>query len=74
MLTEETIVDKIEVIDGNTEDGDSTTRVQIRVATVIKRDDKEISRSFHRKVLSDGDDISGEEAKVQSVCNAVWSA
>ena len=57
--------------------------VQIRTATVIKEDGKELSRSFHRKVLDCGDldasdnlvdtDISSESAEVQAICNAVWS-
>lgn len=73
-LTEETIEDKIEVVNG--------THVQIRTATVIKRDGKEITRSFHRHTLSpstktdDGwadTDISSESAEVQGICNAVWS-
>ena len=74
-LTEETVEDKIEVV------GDYKT-VQVRTATVIKRDGTEISRSFHRHVLhprtktSDtwGDtDISGESTEVQGICNAVWT-
>ena len=73
-LTEEKIEDKIEVVNG--------TYVQVRTATVIKRDGKEISRSFHRHTLSpstktdDGwadTDISSESAEVQGICNAVWS-
>lgn len=74
-LTEETVEDKIEVV------GDYKA-VQVRTATVIKRDGVEISRSFHRHVLQPstktGDtwadtDISGESAEVQGICNAVWS-
>jgi hypothetical protein len=74
-LTEETIQDKIEVV------GDHK-HVQVRTATVIKRDGEEISRSFHRHVLqcstkSDDTwadtDISGESTEVQGICNAVWS-
>ena len=63
MLTEESYADKIEV----TEKG----HVQVRVATVIKRDGQEISRSFHRHVLAPGDDYSAEDPKVQAVCAAV---
>ena len=75
MLTEETLEDKIEVV------GDYKT-VQVRTATVIKRDGTEISRSFHRHVLQPstktGDtwadtDISGESTEVQGICNAVWT-
>ena len=74
-LTEETVEDKIEVV------GDYKA-VQVRTATVIKRDGTEISRSFSRHVLQcrtkSGDtwadtDISGESTEVQGICNAVWS-
>ena len=72
---EETLQDKIEVV------GDYKA-VQVRTATVIKRDGTEISRNFHRHVLQcstkSGDtwadtDISGESAEVQGICNAVWT-
>jgi len=63
-LTEETIVDKVEVV------GDYN-HVQVRTATVIKRDGVEISRSFHRHVIAAGDDYSGEDSKVQGICAAV---
>ena len=75
-LTEETLEDKIEVV------GDYKA-VQVRTATVIKRDGEEISRSFHRHVLqpstkTDGSwadtDISGESTEVQGICNAVWTS
>ena len=74
-LTEETLEDKIEVV------GDYKA-VQVRTATVIKRDGVEISRSFHRHALQcstkTGDtwadtDISSESTEVQAICNAVWS-
>ena len=63
-LTEETIQDKIEIV------GDYKT-VQVRTATVIKRDGVEISRSFSRHVVAPNDDISGESAEVQAICAAV---
>jgi phage host-nuclease inhibitor protein Gam len=63
-LTEETVQDKIEVV------GDYKA-VQIRTATVIKRDGVEISRSFHRHVVTPSDDITGESAEVQAICAAV---
>ncbi len=56
--------------------------VQVRTATIVKDDGVEISRNYHRHVLqcrtkSDGSwgdtDISGEDATVQAVCNAVWT-
>lgn len=56
--------------------------VQVRKSTIIKDDDVEISRTYHRHVLQcrtkTGDtwgdtDISGEDASVQAVCNALWT-
>jgi len=47
--------------------------VQIREATVIIEDGKELTRSFHRYVLHPDADISGETAEVQAICNAVWT-
>lgn len=73
-LTEETVQDKIEVVDN--------TYVQVRTATIIKRDGEEISRTFHRHSLPPSvktdsgwidTDISGESKEVQGICNAVWS-
>jgi len=68
--------DKIEVV--------NKWNIQVRTATVIKEDGVELSRSFHRKVLTpgtlDGSDnlvatnISGEDADVQAICNAVWTS
>tara|TARA_R100000654_G_scaffold66762_1_gene95116 strand:+ start:172 stop:429 length:258 start_codon:yes stop_codon:yes gene_type:complete len=65
-LTEEQIIDKIEVVDT----GDWSI-VQVRTATVIKRDGSEISRSFHRHVVSPSDDWSSESDKVKAICDAV---
>ena len=63
-LTEETVQDKIEVV------GDYK-HVQVRTATVIKRDDVEISRSFSRHVVSPNDDVTGESTEVQAICAVV---
>ena len=66
-LTEETIQDKIEVV------GDYKM-VQVRTATVIKRDGTEISRSYHRHVVApniNADDLANESTEVQAICNAV---
>ena len=63
-LTEQTVQDKIEIVSEH-------KFIQIRTATVIKRDDVEISRSFHRHVVAPNDDITGESAEVQAICAAV---
>jgi hypothetical protein len=63
-LSERTVEDKIEIV------GDYK-HIQVRTATVIKRDDVEISRSFSRHVVSPNDDITGESTEVQAICTAV---
>ncbi len=64
-LTETTKVDQIEVI------GDHT--IQVRTATIIERDGIEISRTFHRHIVSPGDDVTNEDPKVQTIANALFT-
>ncbi len=74
-ITKEIVVDKIEVLEMG--------QVQVRTATVIKEDNKELTRSFQRHVVNprtkSGDtwgdtDISGEDARVQAIANATWTS
>ena len=65
-LTEETLNDKIDIINK-----DDWSSVGVRTATIIKRDGVEISRSFSRKVITPDADISSESAEVQAICAAV---
>ena len=74
-LTETQENDKIEVV--------KKWNIQVRNATVIKKDGVELTRTFHRKVLNPGTldasdnlvdtNISGEDADVQAICNAAWT-
>ena len=73
-LTESTEYDKIEIVT-------PYKHVQVRKATVIKKDGTELTRSFERYILQAGllddsdnlveTDISGEPAEVSVICNAV---
>jgi hypothetical protein len=66
-ITKETQIAKIEVVT-------PYKHVQVAVDTVIKEDDVEISRKrTNRYVLTSDQDITGEDAEVQAVCNAVWT-
>ena len=65
-LTEETLQDKIEIVGEH-------KMVQVRTATVIKRDGVELTRSFHRHVVAPDADITGESTEVQAICAAVHS-
>ena len=58
-LTEETVQDKIEVVG-------EFKMVQVRTATVIKKDGVEISRAFHRHVVAPDADTSGESDDVKA--------
>ena len=64
-ITEKTIIDLIEVLHNNT--------IQIRTSTIIEKDDVEIARTYHRHVITPGDDISKEDLKIQSIANAIWT-
>jgi hypothetical protein len=68
-LTKEAVADKIEVVEGA-----EGAVVQVRTATRIVEDGEVISSSYHRHVISAGDDYSQEPANVQAICNAVFGA
>ena len=62
-LTEATAQDKIEIVDAGT-----YKVLQVRTATIITRDSgEEISRSFHRHVVTPNDDTSGETDEVKAL-------
>ena len=75
-LTESIEYDKIEVVG-------QYKAVQVRKATVIKKDGVELTRSFERYVLQAGTldasdnlvdtDLSNEPAEVSAICNVVWT-
>ena len=67
-LAESIEYDKIEVVG-------QYKAVQIRKATVIKKDGTELTRSFERYVLTPDMDLSerSEPNEVTAICNAVWT-
>ncbi len=67
-LTEETVNDKIEVVVV-----DSYKVVQVRTATIIKRDGVEISRTFHRHQVVPDADLTQEDADVAAICTPVFT-
>ena len=76
-LSESIEYDKIEVVG-------QYKAVQVRKATVIKKDGTELTRSFERYVLQPGTldgsdnlvetDLSAEPSEVSAICNAVWTS
>ena len=74
-LTKEIVVDMIEVLERG--------QIQVRTATRVLEDGKVLSSSFHRHVLEpskkrsgswEETDLSGQDAKVQAIANATWTA
>ena len=67
-LAESIEYDKIEIIG-------EYKAVQVRKATVIKKDGVELTRSFERYTLHPDTDLSSrsEPNEVVAVCNAVWT-
>ena len=75
-LAESIEYDKIEVVG-------IYKAIQVRKATVIKKDGVELTRSFNRYVLHPGTldasdnlvdtDLSGEPAEVSAICTAAWT-
>mgnify|MGYP003137232165 CR=1 FL=1 len=65
-LSESIEYDKIEVVG-------QYKHVQVRKATVIKKDGVELTRAFHRHVLNPDADVSKEPDEVKAICNAAWT-
>jgi len=75
-LSESIEYDKIEIVG-------KYKAVQVRKATVITKDDKELTRSFERYVLQAGTlgdsdnlvdtDLSAQPAEVSAICTAAWT-
>ena len=63
-LTEETVQDKLEIV------GDYK-HIQVRTATIIKKDGVEISRSFSRHVVAPDADTLGESDDVKAIAAQV---
>jgi hypothetical protein len=66
MLEKIEIVDRIEVVENGC--------VQVRTATRILEDGKQISSTFHRHVVAPGDDYSAEDAKVKAIAASIHTA
>ena len=65
-LGKTTTDDKIEIV------GDYK-HLNIRTATIISEDGTELSRSFHRRVITPDADVSGESAEIRGIAAAVWT-
>lgn len=64
-ITEESLVDSINVIESG--------HVQVRRVTRVMKDGEAIAKTYHRHVLSPGDDLANEDPKVQAIAKAAWT-
>ena len=69
-ITKEIIIGKMEVVT-------NFKHIQVRTDTVIKEDGKELSRSFHRHMVScniSDENLALQHADVQAVANSgIWT-
>ena len=65
MLTEQSVIDQIEV----TRNGS----VNVRRADLVLKDGVEIAKTYHRHVLVPGSDLSNEDPKVVVIAQAAWT-
>ena len=62
MLTEKSIIDKVELVEN---------AVQIRHKNIIEKDGVEIASTFHREVVTKENDTSHLPLKIQKICE-LW--
>lgn len=64
-LTEQKVIDKIEVVENGT--------LQVREATRILKDGDQIAQTYHRWSFAPGSDVSEMPANVQAIAAAAWT-
>ena len=64
-LEKQIVIDKIEVME--------LGHIQVRQLTRIVEDGVQLSESYHRWALDPGADLTGQDARVVAVANAVWT-
>ena len=64
-LEERSVVDKIEVL--------LLGQIQVRRRDQVLKDGAEIAATYHRHVLSPGDDLTNEDPRVVAIAEATWT-
>jgi len=65
MITKQTVVDQITVVENGT--------VLYREATRIMEDGKELTKTYHRSSLTPKQDLTGQPEKVVAIAQAAWT-
>ena len=66
MFEKQIVVDLIEILESGI--------VQVRTCNRGMEDGQQISNTFHRHVVSPGDDYSKQDARVKAICAATHTA
>jgi len=64
-LEEKSVVDKIEIL--------LAGQIQVRRRDQFLKDGTEIAATYHRHVLSPGDDLTNEDPRVVAIAEATWT-
>jgi len=64
-LEEKSVVDKVEVL--------LAGQIQVRTRNQVLKDGTEIAATYHRHVLSPGDDVINEDSRVTAIAEATWT-
>ncbi len=64
-LEEKSVVDKVEVL--------LEGQIQVRTRNQVLKDGTEIAATYHRHVLSPGDDLTNEDPRVTAIAEATWT-
>jgi hypothetical protein len=64
-LEEKSVVDKIEVL--------LLGQIQVRRRDQILKDGVEVAATYHRHVLSPGNDLTNEDPRVVAIAEATWT-
>jgi urease accessory protein UreE len=64
-LEEKSVVDKIEIL--------LAGQIQVRRRDQVLKDGTEIAATYHRHVLSPGDDLTNEDPRVVAIAEATWT-
>jgi urease accessory protein UreE len=64
-LEEVSVIDKIEVL--------LNGAIQVRRRDQVLKDGTEIAATYHRHVLSPGDDLTNEDPRVVAIAEAIWT-
>lgn len=64
-ITESSTIDNLNVTEAGC--------IEVRRADKVLRDGEEIAKTYHRHVLTPGDDLTGQDERVVAVATAVWT-